>query len=164
MAENLYFTGTFATPTTGSVIPVTTGTSATVLFQLATPSTKQISLVEYGVSFTGTPAGVIVDLRETSTTSVLTHMAAGTISAYGPPGAPASGCTSDWLLAGATNSVAPVATTTQIYDAQLLSTNTYVKQFPLGREPMVPVSAFLICTITVPTTSVSALAYVIWRE
>lgn len=164
MAENLYFMGTFATPTTGSVVGVTTGTSATVLFQLATPSTKQISLVEYGVSFTGAPAGATLDLRETSTTSVTTHLTSGTITAYGPPGANASGCTGYWLTAGNTNAVAPVATTTQIYDAQLLSTNTYVKQFPLGREPMVPVSAFLICTITVPTTSVTALGYLVWRE
>jgi hypothetical protein len=51
-----------------------------------------------------------------------------------------------------------------MFDAQLVApTGQYVKQFPLGREPFVPVSHFLRLRVTAPA-AVNALAYIIWSE
>lgn len=51
-----------------------------------------------------------------------------------------------------------------MYDMQVLSSNTYIKQFPLAREPVVPVSGFLQLVLNVPTAAVTCYAYIIWRE
>lgn len=51
-----------------------------------------------------------------------------------------------------------------MFDVQLIApTSQYVKQFPLGREPEVPVSKFLRVRVTAPA-AVNAYAYVIWEE
>jgi hypothetical protein len=170
MSENLYIMTTTATPTTGVPAGVTTGTSATVLIQLAVPTTRQIALIEYGVSFSGAPAAAALSLRSTNASCTFTNMTAGTILPYSNVNAPASLLTAGstgWVTAGGTNAVAPNGTVNQIYDSQLLTTNTYIKQFPLAREPMVGVSGtaeWLQLCIQVPTTSVNALGYIIWRE
>jgi hypothetical protein len=172
VSENLYFMGNFAAPSTTVPAPVSTGTagSASVMLQLATPAsgTRQFSIVEYGVSLTGAPAGASLLLRQTPTAATLGT--AGTILPYSNISAPTSlapsaVATSAWNSSGST--VAPAGTSGMVYDAQLLTTNTYIKQFPLGREPVVGLSGtqeFLQIILNVPTTAVTALCYVIWRE
>lgn len=170
MAENLYFMGTGALPTVGVPAGVTTGTTACVLLQLAVPSTRQFNLVEYGVSFSGAPAAAALSLRSTNASCTFTNMTAGTILPYSNVNAPtslATAASSGFVTAGGTNTVAPNGTVNQIYDSQLLSTNTYIKQFPLGREPGAGVSGtaeWIQLCIQIPTTSVSAIGYLIWRE
>jgi hypothetical protein len=172
MSEILYSMGNFAAPSTLSPPPVSTGTagSPSVMLQLATPAsgTRQFSIVEYGVSMTGAPAGANLILRVTPTAATLGT--AGTILPYSNVAAPASlapsaVATSAWNSTGST--VAPAGTSSMVFDAQLLTTNTYIKQFPLGREPVVGVSGtqeFCQIVVNVPTTAVTMLCYIIWRE
>jgi hypothetical protein len=55
-------------------------------------------------------------------------------------------------------------TAARVFDAQLLPpTAPYVKQFPLGREPEVPISKFLRIRTTAPA-AVNAVCYLIWEE
>jgi hypothetical protein len=172
MAENLYIMGNYGLPTTANPAPVSSGTAGSpcVMLQLATPAsgTRQFNLVEYGLSMSGAPSGATISLRSTSTAATLGT--AGTILPYSSTGAvtslaPSAVATSAWQSAGAT--IAPAGTVNQIYDAQILSSNTYIKQWPLAREPVFGVSGtqyFLQIVLTVPTTAVTVLCYVIWRE
>jgi hypothetical protein len=55
-------------------------------------------------------------------------------------------------------------TATRVFDVQFVApTNQYVKQFPLDREPTVPVSKFLRVRVTAPVT-VNAYCYILWEE
>jgi hypothetical protein len=143
------------------------------MLQLATPAsgTRQYSIVEYGLSMTGVPSGATLTLRTTSTAATLGT--AGVILPYAsampyanlPSLAPVSTTTSAYQSAGAT--IAPAATVNAVYDAQILSTNTYIKQFPLAREPIVGVPGtqeFCQIVLNVPTTAVTVLCYIVWRE
>jgi hypothetical protein len=164
--ETLYYMGNFATPSasTPAGVSMTAGQEICAL-QLATTATRQLAIVEYGISMSGAPAAATISLRETSaTTATAASMTAGSLLVYTQ--GPASQLTSStsaccWYTSG---TALPTATVSQVYDAQLLTTNTYIKQFPLGREPVVPVSAFLQLCVQVPTTAVNMLCYVIWRE
>src|ERR1700722_6581945 len=172
MSENLYIMGNFAAPSTTAPAPVSYGTAGSpfVMLQVATPAsgTRQFSIVEYGVSMTGVPSGASLLLRQTPTAATLGT--AGTILPYSNMNAPTSLApsatgTSAWQSAGAT--IAPAGTSGMVYDAQILSTNTYIKQFPLAREPQVGTSGtqeFCQIVLTVPTTAVTVTCYIIWRE
>jgi hypothetical protein len=163
--ENLFFMGNgySAALTTANPTAQTSGTAGTasVLLQLATPSTKQITVVEYGLSMTGSPSGATLSLRNTSATITGT---AGIITSYNIAGPATVLTSSTTACCYSTAATAPTGTVAETYDMQILSSNTYIKQFPLGREPTVPVSGFLQVVINVPTTAVNCYCYVIWRE
>lgn len=166
MAENLYFTGNGFASALTTALPAaqTTGTAGTasVLLQLATPATGQFCLVEYGVSMTGTPSGALLSLRNTSAAATVT---AGVITPFGPPGAATSRVVTGTSGTGYTTAAtAPTGTVAETYDMQVLASNTYIKQWPLGREPVIPVSGFVQVVINVPTLAVTAYTYIIWRE
>jgi hypothetical protein len=170
MAENLYFMGSGYTALSGieasNATAQTTGTAGTVsvLLQVGTPSTRQISIVEYGISLSGSPAGASVMLRSCATSGVT--VTAGIITPYSNPGAPTALCTSSTTTSGYTTAAtaAPANAATAVYDMQLLTTNTYIKQFPLAREPVVAVSNWLMLCVSVPTAAVTQYSYIIWRE
>ena len=159
----LYFAGNGAEPTTASRVAVATGTGIKTLLQVAVPSTVNIRVIEWGISFDGSAAatpGVIelihTDVAATSGTSL-------TPTKWGHP-------TATSLCVGGTGATcfSPSAegTITSVLtgDVQFLPpTGPYVKQFPLGREFLVPLSRFLRIRVKFGTT-VNALAYVIWEE
>ena len=158
MAENLYFVANSGAVTTAGIAPVNTLTSACVPLQISVPSTRQISIIEYGVSFNGTPAAIHVDLRSTGTTMGGTT-ASPAVLPYSNPNAPASLCT---CLYGTTMG-APAGTVSGYYDTQIISSNTYIKQFPLAREPVAAVSTFVNIVVT-SSAAIGCTAYIIWRE
>src|ERR1700733_8780577 len=101
MAENLYFMGngySALTVLTGSAGgPASQPTVAgklQPLLQISSPTTRHISIVEYGVPLTGSPAGATVLLFATDTTNPVTGATAGIIAPYSNPDAPTSLCTS----------------------------------------------------------------------
>jgi hypothetical protein len=170
MAENLFIMGNYATPSTTNPTPSTTTAAVNIQLQLATPATKQLSLVEYGISFSGSPSAIPITLRVTGTSSsALTT--AGTILPYNNMSSTGAAVVASVLTSSTTacafmnsgTAVAPAATVSTVLDAQLLTTNTYVKQFPLAREPEVPVSSFLQLVVTAGTAA-TAYCYFIWRE
>ena len=166
MAENLYITWNAAMPTTALPAKTTTGTAANVLLQVAPSSTVQLTIVEWGVFMDGSPSAVQWSLTQTNAAATMgTAAVASGIMPFNNPGAPTStvqlGAALTAFNSGST--VTPTGTTTLTFDAPILTTNTYVKQWPLQREPQIAVSTFVQLRV-LAAAAVSALCYIIWRE
>lgn len=166
MARKLYIAYNGASPTTAGQVKMAVTTSINTLLQIATPSTTGIVIVEWGISFDSATATtpVLVELLQTDVAATAGTSLTPTI--WGDPNAPASLCVGG---TGATmfNDGAiteGTITATREFDVQLIApTNQYVKQWPLGREPEVPVSKFLRVRTTA-ANAVNAICYVIWEE
>lgn len=162
----LYWAANGAMPTTAALTPVTTGTSIKTLLQIATPSTRAIKIVEWGISFDGSSAATPIrcELIQTDVAATVTaHVAAG-VQPYDDPNAPASLMTLGTSATGYTASSEGTTTASRYGDLQFLApTLTYVKQWPLGREWQVPVSKFVRVRVTAGA-AVNAYTYVVWEE
>ena len=162
MSQYIAFNG--ASPTTAAQVVVATGTSIKTLLQIATPSTIDIKVIEWGISFDGSAAATPIKVELLQTDVAATSGTSLTPTLYGNPNAPASLCVGG---TGATNfspTVEGTITATRVFDAQLIApTNQYVKQFPLGREPWIPVSKFLRVRVTAGA-SVNCYTYIVWEE
>lgn len=156
----------FASPTTAAPTAITTGTAIKTLLQIATPSTSEIAIVEWGISFDGNAAAtpIKVELIETDVAATVTaHVAAGVVK-YDQPGHAASIVTLGTTATGYTASGEGTTTASRLFDMQLIApTNQFAHQFPLGREPVVAVSKFLRIRVTA-AAAVNAICYVIWEE
>jgi hypothetical protein len=152
-------------PTTAAQAPVTTGTAIKTLLQLK--PFNQIKLVEWGVSFDGSAAAtpIKVELLETGTVfgTVTASADADIAKLYGADQAVASvaGLTLGTSATGYTCTSEGSITTVRMFDAQLVApTNQYIKQFPLGREPVLVIGN--ACRIRVTAAAaVNAYAYLI---
>lgn len=151
-----------ASPTTAAQVKVATGTSIITLLQVATPSTTGITVIEWGISFDGSAAALPIQcsLIQTDVAATVTSL---TPTIFGTD-TTASLCVGGTAATGYTGSAEGTITATRVLDHQLVSpTNQYWKQFPLGREPVVPVSKFLRIRVTAGTT-VNAICYINWEE
>ena len=160
---NLYIAANGASPTTAAQVVVTTGTSIKTLLQVATPSTENLKIIEWGISFDGSAAAtpIKVELLQTDVAATVTSL---TPTVYSPDNAPASLCVGGTSATGYTATAEGTITATRMFDVQLIApTNQYVKQFPLGREPLVPVSKFLRIRVTAGA-AVNAYCYIVWEE
>lgn len=166
MARKLYIAFNGASPTTAGQVKMAVTTSINTLLQVATPSTTGIVIIEWGISFDASVAAVPVLCELLETDVAATGGTSLTPTKWGDPNAPPSLCVGG---TGATmfNDGAITEgsiTATRMFDAQLIApTNQYIKQFPLGREPEVPISKFLRIRTTAPA-AVNAICYVIWEE
>lgn len=162
----LYWAANGAMPTTAALSPVVTGTSVKTLLQIATPSTRAIRVVEWGISFDGSAAATPIrcELIQTDVAATVTaHVSAG-VQPYSDANAPASGMTLGTSATGYSSSAEGSITATRWGDLQLIApTTSYVKMWPLGREFAVPVSKFLRVRVTAGT-SVGAYTYIVWSE
>jgi hypothetical protein len=160
----LYIAYNGVEPTTASRVAVATGTAIKTLMQVATPSTCPLTVVEWGISFDGSAAATpgIIELIETDVAA--TSGTSLTPTKYSDPLGPVSLCVGG---TGATNyspSAEGTITAIRSFDTQHIApTNQYVKQFPLGREPFVPISKFLRVRVKFAAT-VNAICYVLWAE
>lgn len=164
MPEYLHFVANCALPTTANPTAQPTTVAVNVQLQLAA-ITKQFCITEYGISLSGSPAAAAITLRSTSAAATL-GTACMTPTPYSNPDAPASlttTTTATTCFASSSTAVPPAATVNAMFDMQLLTTNTYVKQFPLGREPMVKAGNFLQLVVTAGVIG-TAYCYFIWRE
>lgn len=165
----LYLIANGPSPTTAAQVPVTTGTAIKTLLQVKASATVMFRIVEWGVSFDGSAAAtpIKVELLETGTVAatVTAHVAAGIVALDAAAlhgGDPTTnllpvGTTSTGYTATAEGTI----TATRVFDAQLVApTNQYVKQFPLGREPIVNLSSFARIRVTAGA-AVNAYAYMI---
>ena len=164
MSGTLFAVYNGALPTTAALVKVTTGTAIKTMLQVATPSTVTIKVVEWGISFDGSAAATPIEV-ELIQTDVAATVTAVTPEPYNlVSDAPASLCVGGTAATGYTASAEGTITATRILDAQLISpTNQYVKQFPLGREPFIPVSKFLRIRVTA-AAAVNAYCYIVWEE
>lgn len=153
-------------PTTAAQLPVTTGTSIKTLLQLAMPSAKKITIVEWGISFDGSTAATPIkcELIETDVAATVTaHVAAGLVK-LSDPNDDASVLTLGTAATGYTASAEGSITATRVLDAVLVApTGFWIKQWPLGREPRGNASKFLRVRVTA-AAAVNAICWISHEE
>ena len=157
-------------PTTAAQVPVTTGTSITTLLQVkvgATTITVRPKIVEWGISFDGSAAALPIrcELLTTGTVAatVTAHAAEGIQNLDPLATTPTTGFpfTFTTTTTGYTSSGEGSITATRMFDVQLIApTNQYVKQWPLGREPMFAQTDYLRIRVTAGTARL-AYCYVV---
>lgn len=155
--------------TTAAPVKVTTGTAIKTMIQLATSASVGMTVIEWGVSFDGVSSSAVpieCELIDVGVAATVTAYVAADLVKWGDPTGPATvaqiGSTT---LSGYTASAeGTVAATTRILGLQQVSpTGGFVEQFPLGREPGIPVSRFLRIRMTA-AAAVNAYCYVIWQD
>lgn len=153
-------------PTTSSQVAVTTGTSIKTLLQVKPAAAVKFKIVEWGISFDGSAAAtpIKVELCETDVAATVTaHVAAG-LHKLGDPNDPdptTSGAAVEvgTTATGYTASGEGTTTDMRMFDCQFIApTNQYVKQFPLGREPIINAAKFARIRVTAPA-AVNAICY-----
>lgn len=156
-------------PTTGSQVPVATGTSLKTLLQVKPGATQIIKIREWGISFDGSAAATpgIVSLTVTDTAATVTaHVAAG-IHKYDSEALAAGDPTTNIFAVGTTStgytaSGEGTVGTNRMADNQLIApTNQLIYQFPLGVAFVVQPSEFLRIRATFASGSINAICYVL---
>lgn len=163
----LYLIANSAMQTTAAPVKVTTGTAVKTMLQVKLGTQNKGKIVEWGISFDGSAAAtpIACELIETGTVfATVTAAAAADITKFGDPN-DVDPTTSNIILTttgtGYTSTSEGSITTTRSFDEQLIApTNQYVKQFPLGREPVVNVSSSLRIRVTAGA-AVNCYCYVI---
>ena len=167
---SLYFIPNGPSPTTAAQAVVTTGTAIKTMLQvkLDDAGANRGKVVEWGISFDGSAAATPIkcELLTTGTVkaTVTEHVAAGiinldplavTITDDNPFAFGAAGDET-----GYTATAEGTITVTRMMDVQLIApTNQYIKQFPLGREPMFGPTEYLRIRVTAGV-AVNAYCYV----
>lgn len=137
-------------PTTASQVAVTTGTAIKTMLQVKASATATFKIVEWGISFDGSAAAtpIAVELMETDVAATVTAAAAADIMKYNAEALNGGDPTTNLFPVGTTSTgytstSEGTITAVRQFDVQYIApTNQYVKQFPLGREPVVQVSKF----------------------
>ena len=163
---------------TAAPVKQPTGTSIRTMLQLAPASGWSMKIIEWGCSFDGSAAATPgeVELVDTLTVfgTLTTALAVGDIMPWGPgnaalapantsgsSGLPLNLSTATTAFASASGTEGSVAASCRYLDLQMITpTNSYVKQFPLGREPVVPGGHALRVRVTFGT-SVNMYCYCI---
>ncbi len=144
-------------PTTAAQAVVATGTSIKTMLQvkLGATITGLATIVEWGISFEGEAAATPIKCELLSTmavaATVTAHVAAGIVNLDPKAEAPADNLPFDFGTAatGFTSTSEGTITATRMFDPQLIApTNQYVKQWPLGREPMFDADEFMRIRVT----------------
>lgn len=170
-AEHLFATQNSTRATTAAPVKQPTGTAIRTMLQIATGAAASLTVVEWGISFDGSvaAAGIACELFGcTGAASVMTALAATDVTLLNQPLDTANVSTIQYgaaLSAYATAAITEgtVAAYRQM-DLQLIQpTNQYVKQWPLGREPVAGPSTFIRGRVTA-AASVNAYIYAIWAE
>lgn len=159
-----------AMPTTAAIVKVTTGTAIKTMLQIATPASRQIQIVEWGVSLDDPPgADSIVELLQTDVAATVTaHVAAGLY--LQDPNGTASLMTLGTTATGYTSSGEGTPTATRFFGEMMFDTAAgttdlnRVLRWPDGQGPIVAVSKFLRVRATFATTASDMLTYVTWDE
>jgi hypothetical protein len=162
----LYCAWNTAAPTTAMRAAVTTGTSIKTMLQIATPATKDIEVVRWGVRFDTAPTAIIrCELVQTDVAATVTaHVAAG-VQPYDDPNGPASLMTLGTTATGYTASAEGTVTATRTGDEWIapIGVSYYDYEWSLGARFKVPVSKFLRVRVTTATAN-NMLTYICWSE
>jgi hypothetical protein len=160
----LYLAANGVEPTVASRVAVATGTAIKTLLQIATPSTAEIKIIEWGISFDGNAAAVpgIVELIQTDVAATSGSSLTPTLweNPNGVPSLCVGGTGATCFSPSAEGTITVVRT---LGVGHIMGTNQYEKQFPLGREPRIPISKFLRIRVKFAAT-VNAICYIIWDE
>lgn len=153
------------TPFAAAPISLTASTSTTVL-QVATPSTTDIMILGWGVSFNGAAGGTQVPVA-VSLIDDPTAASGGTSYTpdnWGNAQAPASLCVGGAALTGYGFSTDTTPTGPRYLDQQYVSPQAgYAVLWADDRQPRVGVSRFLRLRCNAPAT-VSVIPWILWAE
>jgi len=166
MAINIYRVWNAPMPTTAAVAKLATGTAIKTHIQIAPPSSKDVAIVGWGVSFDAAAAGVSVEceLIETDVAATVTAYTSTGLHAINNPGGSASQVQLGTALSGFNASAEGTITAVRVGDAQLIQpTNQFIYDFILGYEFVIRSGKFGRIRITAGTT-VNALAYLQYAE
>lgn len=154
----------------GAAAPVVVTTAAVIktLLQVQPSATTIARIVEWGISFSGSAAAtpIAVELCETSGAATVTASATGDITKYDAAALAGGDPVTNLIQVGTTNtgytaSGEGTPGTVRAWETQLIApTGMYVKQFPLGREPVIQVGKFARIRVTAPV-AVNAYCYMI---
>lgn len=164
----LYLIPNGAAGLTAAIVPVTTGTAIKTLLQFKPSATIIAKIIEWGISFDGSAAAVPgrVELMESDVAATVTATALADITKYDSDALAGGDPTTNLIQVGTTgtgytSTSEGTTTVARLFDYQLIApTNQYVKQFPLGREPVLQVSKFARIRVTFPV-AVNAICYMI---
>lgn len=164
----LYLIANGPMPTTSALAPVTTGTSIKTMLQIKPSATIAARIVEWGISFDGSAAATPgkVELIETDVAATVTASVAADITKLDSDALGGGDPTTNLIQVGTsatgyTSTNEGSITAVRILDMQLIAgTNQYVKQFPLGREPVIQIGKFGRIRVTFGA-AVNAYCYVI---
>jgi hypothetical protein len=159
-------------PTTAAMAKVTTGTAIKTMLQIATPSTRQMTLLSWGYSLDAAPATTgtgVVELLQTDVAATVTaHVAAGVQPL--DPNAPASLMTLGTSATGFTATAEGTTTASRTFDTVEVAGISngsndlkYAYQFSPAERPIVAVSKFLRVRVTF-SAAVNMLCWVCWDE
>lgn len=155
-------------PTTAAQAVVTTGTAIKTMLQVKASATIPLKIKEWGISFDGSAAAVPIkcELLETDVAATVTASAAADITKLDGNALAGGDPTTNLIPVGTTSTGYTSTgegsiTAVRMFDVQLVApTNGYVKQFPLGLEPIIQVSKFGRIRVTAPV-AVNAYCYVV---
>ena len=156
--------------TTAAFVSVTTGTTIKTLLQFQPSASLNIKIVEWGISFDGSAAAtpIKVELIETDVAATVTAFVQADITQLDSD-ALAGGLnqTTNLIQVGTANSgytasaEGSIAASRNLDAPQLIApTNQFIKQFPLGREPVVQAGKFARIRVTAGA-AVNAYCYMI---
>lgn len=147
-----------------SVVEVATSTSAKTLLQVATPSTTDLTILGWGVSFDGTTASDapgIVELIDVNVAATVTSL---TPEKWGSDLAQASLCIGGTAATGYSATVEGTITGSRLLGSANIHPQTgYELWYPEGSQPKVAASRFLRVRATF-AVSVNAIPWVVWAE
>lgn len=165
----LYLIPNGAMQTTAGFAKVATGATIKTLLQVKAGATTALKIVEWGISLDGSAAATpgIVELIETDVAATVTASVTADITKYDPMallnGDPVTALIAVGTAAtGYTASAEGTITAVRNLDGpQLIApTNQFIKQFPLGREPVIQNGKFGRIRVTFGTT-VNAYCYMV---
>jgi hypothetical protein len=153
---------------TAAPVVVTTSNVIKTMLQFKPSATVVAKIIEWGISFDGTSAATPgkVELMESDVAATVTALAAADITKYDSDALMGGDPTTNLIQVGTAatgHSASAEGTTTvaRMFDLQLIApTNQYVKQFPLGREPVLQVGKFARIRVTFGT-AINAYCYMI---
>lgn len=152
----LYLIANGPMQTTAAFAAVTTGTSIKTMLQVKPSATNVCKIVEWGISFDGSAAATPIkcELFESDVAATVTASVAADITKLDGDALSGGDPTSNLIVVGTTatgytSTSEGTTTAARNFDIQFIApTNQYVKQFPLGREPVIQVSKFARIRVT----------------
>ena len=154
--------------TTAAFAQVTTGTSIKTMLQVKPSATIAAKIIEWGYSFDGaTSVSGLIELIETDVAATVTASAAADITKYDAMALIGGDPTTNLIQVGTTSTgytSTGEGSITAIRNldapAEVYAPAVFVKQFPLGREPVIQISKFARIRVTFGT-AVNFIGYMI---
>lgn len=159
-----YFVSPRATtaPFAPTVVALVAATAKTVL-QVATPSTTDIRIIGWSVSFDSASAAQ-PGWCQLIQTDVAATVTSATPELWGHDLAPASGCVGGTAATGYNGSAEGTITAVRVFDQQeVYPQSGYGVIFPDSRQARMPVSKFLRIRCQFPA-AVNVIPWILWEE